>query len=162
MKQLQTSAVKGLWSFGPACCAPAARAGYVSFRAPRAFPRRKNAIKEIQNTSKHCYTPDYGCLKHFCRQRSAICGQNRSKKWSFWVEKVTFWGQKLMINVQNRPKDLLNIMINHFLDRRSHFKCVWWCLASFNCHLFNIYGRKWSKNEVFWAKNDTFWWSKVV
>jgi hypothetical protein len=44
-KPLQTNAVKGLWAFGPACCAPAARAGYVSSRTPGAFSRRENPIR---------------------------------------------------------------------------------------------------------------------
>jgi hypothetical protein len=47
-----------------------------------------------------------------------------SKKWSFWVEKVTFCGQKLTINDQNRLKDLPNIMMKHFLNHCNHLRWV--------------------------------------
>jgi len=89
--------------------------------------------------------------------------KNGPKKWSFWVKKATFRGQKLTINVQNRLKNLPNIVISLFRDHCDHLRWVSWCLAPLYCDFFNIYGRNRSKNGVFGAKNDTFCspkWSK--
>jgi hypothetical protein len=48
MNALQINAVKGLLAFGPACCALAARAGYVSFRAPGAKKSARAQLKIIK------------------------------------------------------------------------------------------------------------------
>ena len=46
--RLDSIAVKGLWGFWPACCAPAARAGYWSFRAPGAKKRARDQSRIIK------------------------------------------------------------------------------------------------------------------
>ena len=48
-KPLEINAVKGLWAFGPACCAPAARAGYVSFRAPGAKKHPETSLGRFKH-----------------------------------------------------------------------------------------------------------------